>query len=379
MAIKIHKITFPNSIFALLTITNIIRLFAIIPVSFGNILYILIGSISLFYCISKKGIKNESLFLGIILLYTAFGVLSFFYNSNMDPQELLWPVGFMSIGLLIYEYDISYKNARISYYVLCLALIYEIVMVGGVDDITISGSRNTISIFVVLYYSFLLISLYKSGMELQIIDPVVGALVCILGTGRSGILTGSIMIVFYVSQRFDLKKLRMKRVFAFAIGVILVLIVLNQFYSRYNYIIDNALLNFKLRGLDSAGRNELWIEYLRKAISTPFDFILGAGISGTPMLDQFNNNLHNSFLMLHAKYGIITMILIICLMIKSLRKMIKEKEPLLITAFILMLFRMNFDYTNFNGNFDTILIFFLLYGIRDINIKTGVLNSNNYL
>lgn len=57
--------------------------------------------------------------------------------------------------------------------------------------------------------------------------------------------------------------------------------------------------------------------------------------------------MHNSFLMLHAKYGIFDVLLVRVFLLKTIRKLVKERNMYLFTSLILLIIRTNFGYLNF--------------------------------
>ena len=65
--------------------------------------------------------------------------------------------------------------------------------------------------------------------------------------------------------------------------------------------------------------------------------------------------------MLHAKYGMVVFLMVIILIIKSIVAYVKDRNFYFLSAMFICLFRMSFDYTNFNGLLDTIFLVLLLY------------------
>ena len=91
------------------------------------------------------------------------------------------------------------------------------------------------------------------------------------------------------------------------------------------------------------------------------NIVFGAEISGTRLLNFYSSNLHNSILMLHAKYGIIGLSIVLISLIRAGVRMLKERNMYLFVPLVSIFFRMNFDYTNFNGILDTVIIAFFMY------------------
>ena len=125
-------------------------------------------------------------------------------------------------------------------------------------------------------------------------------------------------------------------------------------------LIENAISNILWRGLESK-RTAIWSDYVSKSFSSFGNWFFGSHISGTQLLNLYSENLHNSFLMLHAKYGMVVFLMVIILIIKSIVAYVKDRNFYFLSAMFICLFRMSFDYTNFNGLLDTIFLVLLLY------------------
>ena len=340
-------------------IITLLKFFAITTVLVGNILLVLIGSFSLFFCISKKGLKAQKPFIMYVLFYTLAGLLSWIYNGNMNLQELFWPLGFMSFGLLFLNFNISYKTSCFIYCAFCILVILTIFSGGGIASLNTHGSRNAIGMYVILFFSFCLIAAYQNKASVSLLLPVVGLLLCIMAIGRSGIISGFLMCFFFAIFKFEKGVGTRRKIWLLWLVPIIYLLLFVFAYDRFSEFFDSAFLNYERRELESI-RMLIWSDYIYKVRSSFSNLLFGAEIADSFWLNAFSQNLHNSFFMLHAKYGILGFILTIYLIIKTLVILFKEKNVYLLIPFLLILFRMNFDYTNFNASLDTILIFYLM-------------------
>lgn len=347
-------------------ILSLMRFLAIIPILQSNILFVMLGSLSLIYCIVQKGLVYQKSFLFFLFMYSLFGIVSGLYNGNLDIQELFWPFGFMSIGLLSLNFKLPSTFLKYLYLGYCIIIFILIMTSGNVDSFKHASSRNTISSDVVLYFSLYVIAAYQNCKTISMFYPFTGFLLCIMATGRSGILTGCLLVFFFMVFDFRDGKAKMRKSSLLLAGFLLIIFlgILNYFFNDY---VESAIMNFQWRQLESA-RTFIWKDYLTKMFSSLLNIFFGASISGTYYLNLYNENLHNSFLMLHAKYGMFGVLLILFLLIQTFIKLSKEKNVFLLMPLFLVLFRMNFDYTNFNSGLDTILIFYLLYPYYKCNI-----------
>lgn len=326
----------------------------------ANILFVSIGILAIISTVSRRRNKTFKYFFMFVGLYTILWTISYLYNGNSDIIEIFWPFAFFGIGFMIACNDISSRITSVLYIFFVAYISMIILNRGGADYIGGSSSRNTVSVSIVLFLSIHMIASYKEKKSVPFVYSVFASIGCLLAIGRSGVLLTVLVLFLFASFAYENGVSRIRNL-KLMLRVILLLIVLLYIAQRYfPYLIRDAVYNFQWRGTDSR-RIIMWRDYLNKITLNPVDMLLGAEISGTYQLDYYHDNLHNSFLMLHAKYGIGGIILVLLLLIKILIVLIKEKNMYLFTPLILMFFRMNFDYTNFNGVLDIVMSYYLTY------------------
>ena len=110
-------------------------------------------------------------------------------------------------------------------------------------------------------------------------------------------------------------------------------------------------------------RTEIWREYKQGIEENIGNFFLGANTSnGTyQWLSFYNGNTHNSFLMLHAKFGLLALGLLIVLIFLVVHKAIKEKNYIMIIILLAASARMFFDWIAFPGLYDVLFWYMYLY------------------
>ena len=361
MIIKVNKKEFfCNLVYILFGINAMLQYFAFLPIRISNVFFVILGIISLtFIVLSFKGKMLFRYFL-FLLIYIAGGIISYIWNGNADLVEMLWPVAFMGIGALFVFFNVSFKITNFMYFffcALCLGLIY---LKGGVDNLTGNSSRNSISVYILLFLSLNMIQAYKSACSLSILYAVVAVITCLAAIGRSGIITAVLLMVMFFLVDFEKGVSNFKNI-KIMIGASVIIAIayigINYFFPE---IINDAVVNFEWRGLESK-RTLIWLDYIKKVCSSIANIVFGAEISGTRLLNFYSSNLHNSFLMLHAKYGIIGLSIVLISLIRAGVRMLKERNMYLFVPLVSIFFRMNFDYTNFNGILDTVIIAFFMY------------------
>ena len=340
-------------------LTFILEFFSVISIPVASAVFVLIGVMSFLHVILCRHDKRLITVAIFVFVYTLLWIISYFYNANADPVEILWPLAFFGIGTLLFYSGVPAKltGALFIGYVFLLALV--IIWRGGADNLGGSSSRNTISTSILLFFSIHMIISYKQRKSIPLSYPVLAVLGCLLGIGRSGVIMSVLIILFFVRYSYvdgKAKKRNIKLFLGVILGMVLLFVVIQVFFPE---LLGNVVFNFQWRKLESR-RTLMWRDYLNKIAHNPLDLLLGASISGTYELDFYHDNLHNSFFMLHAKYGLGGLIIVSVMLFRSFVKMIKKGNVYLLTPFALILFRMNFDYTNFNGILDVVLLYYLV-------------------
>lgn len=360
------KIDMASFLVFLFVLVEHLRFFKILPLRISNGSFVVLGIISILYVSKKAGIKKQLKPYFFMFIYMFFGLIGVIVNGNIDFQEILWPIGFIGISLVLLNFKMSYRLTQFMYYISVVILSIQILISGNVNNLEAISSRNAISVMVLIVFSILVISSYQNDMKIGIFPVMLGTTVAILAVGRSGILTFFLLLVSFLVFRFDGKKHSVKISVRTLVALASISIFFFIAYKYFEPYIVDVIRNFEARGLESV-RTRLWTDYVEK-VSKSFRYIvLGAPIEGTYLLNNYSSNLHNSMLMLHAKYGLIVLISVIIMVIKSIKFFLKRKNYLFFTLLIITLFRMQFDYTNFSAQLDVIffyLVFFRHYENR---------------
>lgn len=344
-----------------LGIIQLVKFLSIVSITTANIAVLAVGIICLIHVTLKHRTEIPT---GHVLLflaaYTAFGIISFFYNGNMDAVELLWPLGYMCIGLLFLNEGIPLKASKIVFILFSCILLVNIVISGNVSSLEGNFSRNMISVYALLFFSLLVLSSHMERQGLSFVYPFIFSILCFSAIGRGGIITGGLCILAFIFFDFSKEHVVKRSIIFFSISIVSFSILAFFVYKFMPEIINTAILNFESRGLESQ-RRLLWNDYWSKTFGNFFNILFGAEISGTYALDRYSENLHNSFFMLHAKYGALMLIGVFFTIANTIKMGIREKNFHILLVCLLVIFRSNFDYTNFNDCLDCVLIYLLFY------------------
>ena len=342
---------------------------SVISLKLANTAFVFIGSFSILYSwIHKKNTCKLKFALIFVFLYTVFWILSFIYNSNSDLVEILWPLAFMGVGNLFINFRISDKLTGSLFIIFILIISFVIIVRGGADYIGGTSSRNNVSVSIVLFLAMHFIACYNNQKSITILFPILALIGCFLAIGRSGIILSLIIVFFFICFEYSNGEAKIRSI-KLLMGTIILLLVLFCLLLVFSpSLFADVLYNFEKRGIQST-RLIIWRDYIKQAILNFGNFFFGAKIEGTSVLNQYHYNLHNSFLMLHAKYGILGFSMVVVLLIKTIGKLLHERNMYLLSPLLFVLFRMNFDYTNFNGILDIVMIYFLVYSLKQVKVE----------
>lgn len=352
--------TFVSLIVVALLLVNILTFYTYISSSLGNTLYLILGIFSIAFCCVYKGVNHQKHYIIFVFLYTVCGLLSFFYNSNAEIVELLWPLGFMGIGLLQLNFKMKPRMLMVCFFIFCFFSIFSIYIAGSSLFLSTQTSRNNISVYALVYLCLYMFSCYKNKQSVSFLPCIIYFITCVFATGRGGIVVSSIVLILFLISDMKGGKSKRRKLWVALMVLLGAVVIFYIFNSNLGDFISFSFNRFQERGMQTS-RNGIWSDYLSVTGTSILNMLFGSRIGGTYILDGFSTNLHNSFLMLHAKYGVFGLLLVLYLMYKSMRCFVKERNMYYIIPFIAVVVRMMLDYTNFNGILDVVLINIILY------------------
>ena len=343
----------------------------------ANFFIALVGLCALVFSFLKKGIKGANARLILVgALYSIFMVFSLLYNRNADWVNLLWIWSYMGIAILTYEFEIP-KQVYWGIAILTIALICVYIVRGGAaKDLFSMGSQNNISVYVIFFVIMGYLSIMEEGKPIKYYPSILTLAICLWTGSRAGIISAAFLLIgtclynFFVIKGQKLRSLVMWcALIAFAICAI------NLVGGKYL-----SSLTAKLNRYGGGSiRTEIWKEYLQGAVESVGNFFLGPNTSNESYrwLSFYNGNTHNSFLMLHAKFGLLAVVLLMLLIVLVVRKATKAKHYIMIIVLLTASSRMFFDWIAFPGLYDVLFWYTYLYILDRRNYTNGRLERIN--
>ena len=193
-------------------------------------------------------------------------------------------------------------------------------------------SRNYISVFLLVALFVYAVACAKNDKNLPIWSVILYLGCCILAIGRGGILAGCVLTFLYMIWWLLFKSDNNGEIKA--LKVILLIILGLAFVAFLIFGLNMFLTRFFPRFVDGTGvvsdgiRTEMLTDYLKSLIN-PKNLLFGTFSRNlNPELALRFGNLHNSYFMFHAHFGIIGILLLFYYIIVSGLKLYKEKNYL---------------------------------------------------
>lgn len=366
MVIKIvksenKKTVVANILLLIILVFNVVAQILIQSDLLRNGLISLLGLIAYMYswinC--NQSVKNQVFKLS--LLFSLFMFLSIAFAGNASFLDILWVWSYMGISFLIYNFNISYKVAALSYYAVSAIYILEAMMRRDSTYMFFSSSRNAVSASIIFYMCLYYLLKHMQTNKVPLFPAVLTFVICIWGQGRSGVIVSLyfiVIIMFYLCFLYSKHKVRNMLFMTVAI------------YAGYSFLTNvfsiqyqAVLTRFQQRGLNSL-RSDIYAEYISGAVNSLSYFLFGTPYSYGHWLNIYQNP-HNSWLYLHSNFGIAGFMVINILLLYFVRQRVKYKEIFVLIILSTLFLRSMFDLVAFPGVYDVIYWLFILYALNN--------------
>lgn len=308
----------------------------------------------------KKVMLKEIAFIFFMLL---MGLVSSTYNQNATYLGYMYNMlATVGIAILLSHFQLYRWIPKILLFVfVCLLLQYYLTHGRDLYYFLLPGgqSRNYISIMVITYAALYYIA-HRSdrGKGMYLISGIV-FLVCLMAVGRGGIMAGAVLMIFSIwiwcIQSRKMSNLVAKFMFAFFLLVIAFLFILSL------GVLDRLLGNFTVAGIQTSRIAYLWVPYLEEMNNIP-NLLFGAYY--IKMVGRYEH-LHNSYLMLHARFGLIFLLVLMFMLIVSFRKLWRENDFILAAILFVIMQRAFTDSMLGFSYCDVVLLYFVFINFEN--------------
>lgn len=288
-----------------------------------------------------------------LLLMFFWGCSCSIFSCNYRINDYILIIQYFGVALIPIFYRLNYSLFKWTLWILIFYFIMNIVK--GIDPNEVfSTSRNNISVFLLIFYSYHTISAIQNGKKINILMLAISFFIGVWAIGRGGILTLGFLLLLMPLCRDN--KISSKLIIVY-IFTLLAVIVLLSFLA--DSILRLAISRIDSMGIDSNGRDEPNAEYVRMIFDSIFSFFFGANLPGNSVFEALDLNPHNSLIRLHVYYGLLGFIAVVFYSLRSLFKYFIGKNYVYIILFIALFVRSLVDSTAFHGPFDGLFLYFI--------------------
>lgn len=315
--------------------------------------YIYVGAT----CCNKSLYEKYLRFLAFVL---SFLLLNMLLVGNTDIKNIIYGVFIMpSLGALLFFYRVNKWVALSLFYGVALFFGSYIIQNGPFvreETELLVNSRNYVSYFVILYSFPYFVNCYDCDRIPSLMVPVICTLISVFAIGRTGILVSFVLLAGVIY----LKMTQKSRVRIFYQITFFSLIILIVFIGISGDFIDTYFSRFSEEGINTAGRSKAWAEYSLSLLN-PLNLLFGTPIDSLQYTKNYlEGSLHNSFFTLHAREGIVGLLLVIY-MFKGAWELYRHKSAAVVLI-IIVLFLKGFTDADTGGTYSggDIYVFYLL-------------------
>jgi len=259
-------------------------------------------------------------FSTILFFILACLVINMSVIGNADFKNILYAIIVApSISILLYSFDIKKITVYSIFFIPAAYTLYYLLS-GGNPDEMLFKSHNYISYYTVLNSLPYFVKCGKDNQTPSIIIPFLCLVISVLSIGRGGIIMSAILTAGVALMNWN-----RKGVSGYLYkGIIVIIIASIVYYGISPDFIDQYFNRFVEYGMDSTGRGQAYSEYAETLVN-PINFIFGTPVSNLFFVSKFlNGSLHNSYLTMHARYGIFALFLFYA-MIKGFVYLFKKR------------------------------------------------------
>lgn len=311
--------------------------------------------------------RNRNIFkksIGYGIVASVLMLISIFYNGNAREINLLWVWSYLGVALILYQYCIP-KNIALFLFYVCSLSFCVVALKGDLqsNEVLEHGSANHVSILCIYCMFLYYISFRNKRNELLPYIPIViVAFLSLWTANRSGIISCAIFfvaILFFNNKISQKSHSRFRNYVVIAVVAVLLVYFFLNYYAQFDVAMESKM---DRQGMQSA-RSFIWADYTRGVFDSIGNMFFGVpGDSDAyPFLKFYSGNPHNSFLVVHSKFGLVGFLVILYVLVKTVWISVKRKDWVILSLLLLVVTRSFFDWTAFPGLYDVMFWYFIFY------------------
>ena len=333
-----------------------------------SIVEVVIGLIILLYYALNRGLNYRLLIFVTLACIAVF--LNWLFVSSIQYNEIikLFFVHFPIALVIAYNRNMMPRLWLACFIFLFFFLLYRLNLYG--NHIFWDTNSNSISVDLIICAFIYELALKKRGKNTGVFIPLLVFIASTIAGGRGGIISSSILLLFYLINKYRTDKRNVKMViktlvsiFGLTITAIFlsenIYMILQRFFPRFTSI----------QAANTSHSNFIRLSLVKSYIYNCKDimgFFMGVDIAKHSQYGAaLNGNIHNSYLQLHSYLGLIGIALVAYVFFVYFRTICKSKQNLIVISFFLAFFvRILTDYA-LPGNIGDIIVWYVVITVAD--------------
>ena len=299
------------------------------------------------------------------IIYVLTAIVNILTTGNNSFSNIIFTIVYFYLYNLLIDEDLSEEYLFWSTIACSIMVSLSILITGIGSPVLQDVSNNFISVLLLMPCIVYYVRTDVKEINSSILPAFFVWFACLLALGRGGILASSILFLGIIYLKlFGKEYLRLgslsKKKRQIIIFVASFLIIFAALFSS-EFISNVFLQRFQEFGFYGTGRTAMWAEYFDESLKSFKAFLFGTDFDNLFHMIRYRNNIHNSFINIHATNGLIMLGYVFFYMGVGYKKIIDRKKwttLLCITAFFLRAFT---DRIFGGGSSGTLIFFFVLW------------------
>lgn len=304
----------------------------------------------------------------------ALGVLNILFVGNLSWLKLFILLMSFYVAVFFMDERVSPDAFKYALYLNIAIVLFRMICFGFSSKVYVESSNNYVSIYIIVPAVLYYIKCEGENCKVTLLPMIIAWILSFFAGGRAGlicctILLAGLVIKYYFGEKFAKReKLVLITVVALAIVVLGILSVplLEKYFSDFRVV-----QRFFEMGITSNSRLVGWGEYM-DSLSNPKYFLLGSDIKNLKWATRFDGNIHNSFLFVHAYFGIIAVGFMVFFIINAFIFGFKNKRTVFLLCLLVFLVRAMTDHMFGANRLSAAFLALIMYpAVYDWRVRTG--------
>jgi hypothetical protein len=307
--------------------------------------------------------KTVPIILAYYIIIVFLGAALLLFNNPIHEGKAYLPIMLSSIGVALSIYRTIHTQMKfhlrlsaILFFGFTTYVLAYFFMTGMVDD-AVYSSRNHISVNLIMVFAYYVLARKFNNVNISLLIPMLVVFISVISVSTAAIVTSIIIFIGFLASR--------GAYYIILSSCIIAMLILSiDLVALLNSIDDDLLIKIN----DKINNEDIRFEVIRSYMNNidVYKFIIGVPLSETVWSFLHGNNiisssnLHNSYLLLHAKLGILSFFVLFGIFLSSFK--LFKKDTVVFFLFLAILARAFTDTIAFShGYHEWSILLIVLY------------------